>query len=53
MRILIAWLAACSLAVMAGAGTTRDIEYGNAGGEKLLLDAHVPDGAGPFPVATG
>ena len=29
----------------------KDIVYGRAGGEKLLLDAHVPDGAGPFPVA--
>jgi len=28
-----------------------DIEYGQAGGEKLLLDASIPDGAGPFPVA--
>jgi pectinesterase len=27
-----------------------DIEYGGAGGEKLLLDAHVPAGAGKFPV---
>jgi len=28
-----------------------DIEYGEAGGEKLLLDAHVPGGEGKFPVA--
>jgi len=27
-----------------------EIEYGAAGGQKLLLDAHVPAGAGPFPV---
>ena len=27
-----------------------DIEYGEAGGEKLLLDAHVPTGDGQFPV---
>lgn len=34
------------------AGPNRwNIEYGKAGGEKLLLDAHVPDGAGKFPVA--
>jgi alpha-L-fucosidase 2 len=26
-----------------------DVEYGNAGGESLKLDAYVPDGAGPFP----
>ena len=28
-----------------------NLEYGEAGGEKLLLDAHVPDGEGKFPVA--
>jgi acetyl esterase/lipase len=28
-----------------------DIEYGKAGDESLLLDACVPDGAGPFPIA--
>ncbi len=27
-----------------------DREYGEAGGEKLLLDAHVPEGSGKFPV---
>ena len=32
-------------------GLKTDIEYGEAGGEKLLLDAHVPDAAGRFPVA--
>lgn len=28
-----------------------DISYAEAGGGKLLLDAHVPEGAGPFPIA--
>ena len=28
----------------------HDIPYGEAGGEKLLLDAHVPAGPGKFPV---
>ncbi len=28
-----------------------DIEYGQAGGESLRLDACVPEGAGPFPAA--
>ena len=33
-------------------GASRsNLEYGKAGGEKLLLDAHVPDGEGEFPVA--
>src|ERR1700677_1521342 len=29
----------------------RDIEYGTAAGKSLNLDAYVPPGAGPFPVA--
>ncbi len=34
-----------------GAGTVaRDIVYGHAAGETLLLDAHTPGGQGPFPV---
>ena len=33
------------------AAKLTDLEYGQAGGEKLLLDASVPAGAGPFPVA--
>ena len=32
-------------------GMKSNIEYGEAGGEKLLLDAHVPDGPGSFPIA--
>ena len=33
-----------------GAELKTDIEYGRAGGERLLLDARAPDGEGPFPV---
>lgn len=29
----------------------KDVEYGRPGGHALLLDLHVPDGAGPFPAA--
>jgi acetyl esterase len=29
----------------------KDVQYGNPGGKPLLLDLHIPDGAGPFPVA--
>jgi alpha-L-fucosidase 2 len=29
--------------------TFSDIKYGNASGEELLLDIHVPDGVGSFP----
>ncbi|MES2921791.1 MAG: alpha/beta hydrolase [Verrucomicrobiota bacterium] len=32
-------------------GLHANIEYGEAGDEKLLLDAHVPQGSGSFPVA--
>ncbi|HWA87149.1 MAG TPA: alpha/beta hydrolase [Opitutus sp.] len=40
-----------SLASARAGELQRDIAYGRAGGERLLLDAHVPDGDGPFPVA--
>jgi Esterase/lipase len=29
----------------------RDIEYGRAAGQTLLLDAHIPDAPGPHPIA--
>ena len=31
--------------------TSQDIEYGEADGQILLLDAHIPDGDGKFPVS--
>jgi len=34
-----------------GAELTKDVEYGRAGDEPLLLDMSVPEGEGPFPVA--
>jgi acetyl esterase/lipase len=37
--------------VAAEATWSRDIEFGNAGGESLRLDASVPPGDGPFPIA--
>jgi alpha-L-fucosidase 2 len=36
---------------MHAAELKRDIEYGRAGEERLLLDAHIPDGEGLHPVA--
>lgn len=36
-------------ALTARAAHHTDIEYGQAGGERLLLDAYVPEGTGPFP----
>ncbi|MFA6046976.1 MAG: alpha/beta hydrolase, partial [Phycisphaerales bacterium] len=44
-------VAGLNLPVGLGAEVKRDIEYGQAGGERLLLDVSVPDEAGPFPVA--
>jgi len=42
-------LAALSGGIVRAQDTTN-IEYGTAGGQSLLLDAHVPDGPGPFPM---
>lgn len=39
------------LPVAVRADLRRDVEYGVAGGERLLLDVHVPDSPGPHPVA--
>src|SRR4029079_15429754 len=45
-------LAALCLAGAVGAATDQKaIEYAKPGGHALLLDLHVPDGAGPFPAA--
>lgn len=48
---LLAQPAVPSPKTMQQANLHRDIEYGRASGETLLLDAFVPEGAGPFPVA--
>ncbi len=40
------------LAVAAAFGDVqRNVPYGEAGGQRLLLDACVPEGPGPFPIA--
>lgn len=44
------FLAATLFANAARAELKTNIEYSNVGGQALLLDANVPDGAGPFPV---
>jgi acetyl esterase len=36
---------------LATAADFKDVEYARAGGVRLTLDAHVPDGPGPFPAA--
>jgi alpha-L-fucosidase 2 len=48
MRILAMLLA---LASLAGARALQDVEFGSAAGQRLLMDAYIPDGAGPFPAA--
>lgn len=50
LRKAVPALAPCLLAEPRAAKLT-DIEYGKAGGEKLLLDVSVPAGEGPFPIA--
>ena len=44
-------LALACAAAFGAAMDQKDVEYGNPGGHPLLLDLHVPDGAGPFPAA--
>jgi len=42
----------CAILLVGGgcSNIQHDVEYGQAGGQKLLLDAREPDGRGPFPV---
>ena len=50
--VLVAGLGAfCALVDAVGAELKTNLEYGRAEGIPLLLDASVPDGPGPFPVA--
>jgi len=38
-------------ASLAGARALQDVEFAKAGSDRLLMDAYIPDGAGPFPAA--
>src|SRR5579862_9777886 len=49
MKLILFGLAAAVLS--AAPVDKQNVEYGNPGGHALLLDLHVPDGAGPFPAA--
>lgn len=54
VRVFAAAMTALALATAfadAAIETRKDVEYGRAGEERLLLDVRVPDGAGPLPVA--
>ena len=44
-------LVSIAFATRADAEELRDVQYGEAGGVALKLDAHIPDGAGPFRAA--
>ncbi len=41
----------CAAALSAAALDRKDVEYARPDGHALLLDLHIPDGAGPFPTA--
>ncbi len=47
------WLLGFTCVALAGAAAVdrKDVEYGRPGGKPILLDLHIPDGAGPFPAA--
>jgi len=42
---------ACARVASAAPLDQKDVEYARPGGKPVLLDLHVPDGAGPFPAA--
>jgi acetyl esterase len=42
---------ACSAILSGAASDQKDVEYARWGGKPVLLDLHVPDGAGLFPAA--
>jgi acetyl esterase len=42
---------ACAASVAAAPMDQKGVEFANPGGHALLLDLHVPEGAGPFPAA--
>jgi len=50
MRLLLLSIV-CAAALTAAAVDQKDVEYARPGGKPVLLDLHVPDGAGPFPAA--
>jgi acetyl esterase len=47
----LAFLTAAFAAILFAAVDQKDVEYARPAGKPLLLDLHVPDGAGPFPAA--
>ena len=47
-RLAIIPALACAAILWAAPLDNKDVEYARPGGKPLLLDLHVPDGAGPF-----
>jgi alpha-L-fucosidase 2 len=51
MRTLILTVAMAAATLSAAPLDRKDVEFARPGGKPLLVDLHVPDGAGPFPAA--
>jgi acetyl esterase/lipase len=51
VRLVLVLLSGRFVSAGYGAELSKDVEYGRAGDEPLLLDVSVPEGEGPFPVA--
>ena len=49
MRLALLACFATTLVAATPYRVTADIEYAKPGGESLKLDAHIPEGKGPFP----
>jgi acetyl esterase len=51
MRVSVLSLALACGILAAAPIDRKDVEFARPGGKPLLLDLHIPDGAGPFPAA--
>jgi alpha-L-fucosidase 2 len=51
MRRLVSILALAAAALYGAPADQKDLGFARPGGKPLLLDLHVPEGAGPFPAA--
>jgi acetyl esterase/lipase len=47
-KLTLLWIAFVVFALPSRAEELKDVEYGRVQGERLTLDAHIPDGTGPF-----
>jgi acetyl esterase len=51
LRTICGFLLFTCIAGFCTAADIKDVEYAKPGGVSLTLDAHIPDGSGPFPAA--